>query len=318
MDRLYYLTEEQFTQLNRLLPPEDSGRGRPPKIRHREALEGILHILRPGTPWRDVPQAYGAWHTISMRWQRWVERRVWWKVLRVLTRLKRSALQRVCRASPVVRAHQHAAGAPQKRAPQPLAARAAGCAPQCMPCAGRSRMRWTSASPPARPAMRRWGKRGSTPSRRARGAGRPPWTRPTTAPPSAPSWTPRASTRSSPRKPTGWRVWSLTKRSRSSGTRWNGCSPHSNNAAESLPAMQNSRPLSSPLSHWLLLLSCYAKIFCEHGLGRPGHGRGEVASHRRGQRRRHRDNPLLLEGQLHGKIAQGVAQAPWEDIAYGA
>jgi transposase len=269
MDRLYYLTEEQFTQLNRLLPPEDSGRGRPPKIRHREALEEILHILRPGTPWRDVPQAYGAWHTISMRWQRWVERGVWWKVLRVLTRLKRSALQRVCRASPVVRAHQHAAGAPQKRAPQPLAARAAGCAPQCMPCAGRSRMRWTSASPPARPAMRRWGKRGSTPSRRARGAGRPPWTRPTTAPPSAPSWTPRASTRSSPRKPTGWRVWSLTKRSRSSGTRWNGCSPHSNNAAESLPAMQNSRPLSSPLSHWLLLLSCYAKIFCEHGLKLP-------------------------------------------------
>jgi carbon-monoxide dehydrogenase large subunit len=28
-------------------------------------------------------------------------------------------------------------------------------------------------------------------------------------------------------------------------------------------------------------------------------------------------NPLLLEGQLHGKIAQGVAQALWEDIAYG-
>ena len=42
MDRLYYLTEEQFTQISRLLPPEDSGRGRPPKIRNREALEGIL------------------------------------------------------------------------------------------------------------------------------------------------------------------------------------------------------------------------------------------------------------------------------------
>ena len=29
-------------------------------------------------------------------------------------------------------------------------------------------------------------------------------------------------------------------------------------------------------------------------------------------------NPLLLEGQLHGKIAQGVVQALWKDIVYGA
>ena len=48
MDRLYYLTEEQFHRYCCLLPPEDSGRGRPPKIRNREALEGILHILRTG------------------------------------------------------------------------------------------------------------------------------------------------------------------------------------------------------------------------------------------------------------------------------
>jgi transposase len=59
MDRLYYLTEEQFTQINRLLPPEKGGRGRPPKLRNREALKGILPILRTGTPWRDLPQSTG-------------------------------------------------------------------------------------------------------------------------------------------------------------------------------------------------------------------------------------------------------------------
>jgi transposase len=126
MDRLSYLTEEQFTPINRLLPPEDSGRGRPPKIRNREALEGIWHILRTGTPWRDLPPAYGAWHTISMRWQRWVARGVWWNSLMVLTRLKRIDLQIVCLDATVVRAHQHAAGAPKQRATQPWAARAAG------------------------------------------------------------------------------------------------------------------------------------------------------------------------------------------------
>src|SRR4029450_2414331 len=96
MDRLYYLTEEQCMPINRLFPPEESGRGRPPQASHRNALEGLLHILGPGTPWRDLPQAYGEWHTIDMRWQRWVERGVWWNVLMVLKRLKRSDLQSVC------------------------------------------------------------------------------------------------------------------------------------------------------------------------------------------------------------------------------
>ena len=60
MNRFYYLTEDQFTQINRWLPPEESRRGRPPKIRNREALEGSLYIMRTGTPWRDLPAEYGA------------------------------------------------------------------------------------------------------------------------------------------------------------------------------------------------------------------------------------------------------------------
>ena len=58
-----------------------------------------------------------------MHWQRWVERGVWWHILMVLKRLKRIDLQIVCLDSTVVRAHQHAAGAPKKRATTPLAAR---------------------------------------------------------------------------------------------------------------------------------------------------------------------------------------------------
>jgi transposase len=126
MNRLYYLTEEQFAPINRLLPPEESGRGRPPTVSNRDAWEGILPILRTGTPWRDLPQAYGAWHTIYMRWQRWVERGVWWQILMMLKRLKRIDLQLVFLDSTVVRAHQHAAGAPKNRATKLSAARAAG------------------------------------------------------------------------------------------------------------------------------------------------------------------------------------------------
>ena len=125
MDRLDYLTDEQFEQINRLLPPEDNRRGRPPKVKNREALEGILPVLRTGTPWRDLPQAYGPWHTIYMRWQRWLERGVWWNTLMLLKRLKGVELKIVFLDSPVVRAHQHAAGAAKKKAIRPWVAPAA-------------------------------------------------------------------------------------------------------------------------------------------------------------------------------------------------
>jgi len=124
-DRFYYLTGEQWEQINRLLPAEDRGRGRPPIVKNRDALEGILHILRTGTPWRDLPRVYGPWHTIYMRWQRWINRGVWWNILMLLKRLKRVDLQIVFLDSTVVRAHQHAAGARKKTANKPWAARAA-------------------------------------------------------------------------------------------------------------------------------------------------------------------------------------------------
>jgi transposase len=125
MDRLYYLTDEQFEQINRLLPPEDSGRGRPPKVKNREALEGILPLLRTGTPWRDLPTAYGPWHTSYRRWPRWIQRGGWWDILRLLKRLKGVELKSVFLDSTVVRAHPHAAGAAKKKAISPSVAPAA-------------------------------------------------------------------------------------------------------------------------------------------------------------------------------------------------
>ena len=122
MDRLYYLTDEPCEQINRWLPPENSRRGRPPKVKNREALEGILHVLRTGTPWRDVPKAYGPWHTIYRRWQRWIDGGVWWNSLKRLKRLKGVELKIVFLDSTGVRAPQHAAGAAKKKALRPAVA----------------------------------------------------------------------------------------------------------------------------------------------------------------------------------------------------
>ncbi|WP_407673067.1 transposase [Novosphingobium beihaiensis] len=40
-------------------------------------ISGILHALKTGCRWRDVPAAYGALTTIYNRYKRWFQRRIW-------------------------------------------------------------------------------------------------------------------------------------------------------------------------------------------------------------------------------------------------
>ena len=107
------LTDAQWGRLRPLLPPQKPRMGRPAK-NDRTVLNGILWILRTGSPWRCLPERYGSWKTVSSRFYRWQRAGVRDRVL--------SSLQRQADAngrldwslhfvdSTVVRAHQHAAG----------------------------------------------------------------------------------------------------------------------------------------------------------------------------------------------------------------
>jgi transposase len=108
------LTDAQWERLCPLLPPQKPYTGRPAKD-HRTVLNGILWILRTGSPRRVLPERYDSWKTISSRFYRWQRAGVW---DRVLTQVQRQAdaegrldwsLHFV--DSTVVRAHQHAAAA---------------------------------------------------------------------------------------------------------------------------------------------------------------------------------------------------------------
>jgi transposase len=50
--------------------PEPARTGRPPCDR-RQVLNGILWILRTGSPWRDLPEEFGKWQTVWRLFDNW-------------------------------------------------------------------------------------------------------------------------------------------------------------------------------------------------------------------------------------------------------
>ena len=65
---LFWLSDEAWAAIEPHLP-----RGRPgkPRVDDRTVISGILHVLKTGCRWRDVPAAYGPPTTIYNRYNRW-------------------------------------------------------------------------------------------------------------------------------------------------------------------------------------------------------------------------------------------------------
>ena len=118
MKKFYSLSDRQFAFIEPVLREERDPRGRKPKISDRHALEGALYILREGHRWRAMPEFFGHWMMIFMRYKRWVDRGVWWKVLMRLQKLGALNVKITFMDSTIIRAHRHAAGARKKGAPK--------------------------------------------------------------------------------------------------------------------------------------------------------------------------------------------------------
>ena len=83
---------------------------------HRRTLEGIIWRFRTGSPWRDLPEHFGAWQSVAERHLRWSKddtyARVFANVRRDLGEHHNEDLTALLSVdSTIVRAHQHAAGA---------------------------------------------------------------------------------------------------------------------------------------------------------------------------------------------------------------
>ena len=49
----------------------DRGDRGPPISDKRRTVNGILWVLRTGAPWRDMPERYGNWNSVFVRFTRW-------------------------------------------------------------------------------------------------------------------------------------------------------------------------------------------------------------------------------------------------------
>jgi transposase len=90
------VSDELWTIVEPILPPlEESPLGGRPAVGNREALTGILFVLKTAIPWEDLPQEMGCGCGMTC-WRRlrdWQEAGVWKRLHRLLLAKLRGAGQ---------------------------------------------------------------------------------------------------------------------------------------------------------------------------------------------------------------------------------
>ncbi len=74
MADLFWLSDEAWAAIQPHLPRGLPGK---PRVDDRRVISGILHVLKTGCRWRDVPAAYGPPTTVYNRFTRWSSRGIW-------------------------------------------------------------------------------------------------------------------------------------------------------------------------------------------------------------------------------------------------
>ncbi len=111
------LRDDQWERIRDILPGKAGDPGTTAKD-NRLFVEAVLWIARTGAPWRDLPSAFGNWHSTYTRFSRWVKKGVWQQLVKTVT--NDPDLEALLIDSTIVRVHQHGTGALKKTGNKPL------------------------------------------------------------------------------------------------------------------------------------------------------------------------------------------------------
>jgi transposase len=71
------VTDDAWQAIATVLDRVKHQAGRPPQPSDRMFIEAVLDVAQTGSPWRDLPKAFGNWDAVYHRVRRWEKRRVW-------------------------------------------------------------------------------------------------------------------------------------------------------------------------------------------------------------------------------------------------
>lgn len=102
------LRDDQWARISRHLIGDERTRGSSGRD-NRLYVEGMLWIVRTGSPWRDLPELFGEWNSVFRRFSRWSRKAVWRRIFEAMS--DDPDFEYLIVDSTIVRAHQHASGA---------------------------------------------------------------------------------------------------------------------------------------------------------------------------------------------------------------
>lgn len=114
------LSDAEWERLQPFLPVSNRRCGR--WRDHRQVIDGILHRVRTGVQWRDLPERFGPWKTVYECHRLWSVDGTWERLLQQVQAEADAAGEidwDISVDSTIVRAHQHAAGARTDPPPAP-------------------------------------------------------------------------------------------------------------------------------------------------------------------------------------------------------
>jgi transposase len=112
----YAITDGTWGVMGPMVQLCKSPLGPAPDLPDRMFFEAVLYWARVGCPWRDLPGDFGGWSAVYKRLRRWIDSGRLERLFGLMAAQPAcDGTLRVMIDSTIVRAHQHAAGAPKAK-----------------------------------------------------------------------------------------------------------------------------------------------------------------------------------------------------------